>query len=229
MRHRAFAAVVALTMACGASDSATGPAKSSTPRPTNPPASACPGYADPAHCPPFQTGGPYSVSGTLTLRAENGVGPFANARVGGFVFMPNGAGYSMGYAASDSAGHYRFTQVPKGFVVLFAALDQPCAATVMVSGDATRDVEVVTGGAQHPPTPGETPVISGVVYRQTPTGRQVVPGARIELEYFMDLVTATTMTDASGRYRLCQLPTGPGQTIFVTVAGSIAKEMVIDI
>ena len=101
----------ALMVACGASgDVGRGPTDVGSPPGKTPdgPTSGCPGYADQTHCPPFPTGGPYSISGVLTLRTASGAAPLANTGVGAFVVMINGSGYGMAPAITDADGRYRF-------------------------------------------------------------------------------------------------------------------------
>jgi hypothetical protein len=227
MRNFVSAIALLLGVACVKLDNVNQPQVLVTEPPPAPPAS-CPGYADPDHCPPFATGGPYSISGVVSLRTATGVGPSAKARVGGYVFMTTGNAYSMGYATADSTGRYKFSQVPEGFVVLFAGFDQPCAATANVKGDVTRNIELVTPGVQ-PGAATESSVVSGMVYRQTSTGRQLISGARVELELVANLITASVTTDAGGRYRLCAIPPGGRPSIYVLVDGKLAKALSVDV
>ena len=228
MKTLVVIAVLLFATACVKLDNVNQPQTLVTEPPPAPPAS-CPGYADPDHCPPFATGGPYSISGVVSLRTATGVAPSANTRVGGFVITTTGNGYSMGVATADSVGRYKFSQVPEGFVILFAGLDQPCAATATVKGDVTRNIEVVTQGAQHVPQANESSVLSGVVYRQTASGRQFVSAARVELAFFTNLITATTTTDANGGYRLCGIPAGARWSVYVLVNGKTVKELTVDV
>jgi hypothetical protein len=224
MRHFLSAASLLFAMACVSSDGSGEPVVIVTAPPPAPPTS-CPGYADPDHCPPFATGGPHSISGVVVQRTANRVAPLANARVSGYVFMTTGNGYSMGFATSDATGFYKFTQVPDGFVVLFAGFDQPCSATATVRSDVTRNIEVVTPGVQPGPDATAPFVVSGAVYRQTSAGRQFVPGARVAVEYFTALITATATTDANGRYRLCGIPAGGPRSVYVLIDGKVVKEI----
>jgi hypothetical protein len=50
------------------------------------------------------------------------------------------------------------------------------------------------------------PLLTGLVYETTPAGRLPVAGASVEADDSIGLVIATTMTDANGRYQLCNLP-----------------------
>lgn len=89
---------------------------------------------------------------------------------------------------------------------------QPCAATIALSADAALDVEIVSEASlsdgRAPSITIGPPTLSGVVYETTPQGRRPVAGALVEFDWIMDLVTATTRTDAEGRYVLCNLPFG---------------------
>ncbi len=176
-------------------------------------ASSCPGYADPSHCPPFATGGPYAVSGVLTLRTTSGTAPLANAGIGGYVIMTSGNSYGMAPVVTDANGRYHFTQVPNGVVVLTGDAPhvyQPCAAIATVSGaSGDKDFEMVDSAAVGQFTPTGSPTLSGVVYRKTDAGRAPIAGAVIEYEY-SPVIAARTITDALGRYSLCHLPLGRG-------------------
>jgi hypothetical protein len=206
----------ALMVACGASgDVGRGPTDVGSPPGKTPdgPTSGCPGYADQTHCPPFPTGGPYSISGVLTLRTATGTAPLANTGVGAFVVMTNGSGYGMAPAITDADGRYRFSNVPNGQVFLFGGAPhayQPCVAIATVSGaNGEKDIELLDSAVTRPLTAADSPILSGIVYRYTNAGRQPVAGAAIEFEYPAAIV-AQTITDAQGRYSLCGLPMGRG-------------------
>ncbi|PYQ49326.1 MAG: hypothetical protein DMF78_18580 [Acidobacteria bacterium] len=42
----------------------------------------------------------------------------------------------------------------------------------------------------------------------TPQGRRPIAGAKVSAEWVPDLPSATTITDAQGRYLLCAIPKG---------------------
>jgi hypothetical protein len=200
----------ALISACGASsDVGRGPTDVGSPPGQTPggPPSGC------TECPPSATGGPYSISGVLTLRTASGTAPLSGTPVGGFV-ITNDIAYPMG-SVTDSSGRYQFSNVPNGQVVLYVGgpplhAYQPCAAVATVSGaNAVQDIELVDSAVTRPETSADSPTLSGVVYRSTGAGRQPVAGVVIEFDYSI-LIAATTITDAQGRYSLCHLPTGRG-------------------
>jgi hypothetical protein len=211
----------ALIAACGASgDVGRGPTDVGSPPRVSPggetpsgPQPGCPGYVDQSHCPPFATGGPYSVSGVLALRTASGTAPLANTGLGAYVIMSNGNGYGMAPVITDADGRYQFSNVPNGQVFLFGGAPhayQPCVAIATVSGaNGEKDIELVDSAVTRPVTAADSPILSGIVYRSTDAGRQPVAGAAIEFEYSGPIV-AQTITDAQGRYSLCGLPTGRG-------------------
>lgn len=173
----------------------------------------CPGYVNQNRCPPFTTGGPYTLSGVLTVRTTSGSVPAANAGVGGFVIMTNGNGYGMAPVTTDANGRYQFSNMPSGTVVLYPGAPhayQPCAEIATITGaNAVKDVELLDSAVTRPATAADSPTLSGVVYRRTAAGKEPIAGAVIEFEY--PPVTATTaVTDAQGRYSLCKLPLGRG-------------------
>lgn len=193
----------------------------------------------PGGSPPFPTGGPYSISGVVTLRTTSGTAPLASTAVGAFVIMTNGNGYGMPSVFTDADGRYQFSNVPNGLVVLGAGAPhayQPCAAIATVSGaNGVKDLELVDSAATRAETTADSPTLSGVVYRNTAAGRQPAAGAVIEFEY-PPVIAATTVTDAQGRYSLCHLPMGRGGLDVwlngVAVGGSVVNisgDQVLDV
>jgi len=191
----------------------------------------CPGYADPSHCPPFTTGGPYSISGVVTLRTASGTVGVAGTHVGGYVFTNSGNGYRTATVLTDSVGRYQLPNLPDGRVVLWGGASrpdyQPCAAIAVVNGaNATADVVLVDSAVARSMTPADSPMLSGLVYRTTSAGREPVSGAYVDFEYFPDLVTATTVTDAQGRYSLCRLPLGGTHTVWFVADGVMVERQI---
>jgi hypothetical protein len=133
--------------------------------------------------------------------------------VAGYVIMTNGQSYGMAPAPTDADGTIEFSNVPNGVVVLRGdgpGSYQPCAALAWVSAaNGVKDIEVVDSAAVRPETVTGSPRLSGIVYRKTGAGKEPVAGAVIEYEY-PPVVAATTITDAQGRYALCNLPPGRG-------------------
>src|SRR5262249_42081182 len=116
----------------------------------------------------------------------------------------------------DAAGHYRISGLPDSFALLYASKAgylQPCAATVTLGADSSLDIALVSaaslsGASASAPMAAVSPTLSGVVFESTPEGRRPVEGVDIEMDWEPDLLTATTRSDAAGRYLLCSLPTG---------------------
>jgi hypothetical protein len=184
----------------------------------------CPGYVDPAHCPPFPTGGPGVVRGMVVELTAEGRRPLAGIVMWPWVGKADGSGYSHHSVVSDSSGRFLVDELPGGTVQLFAGgevFDQPCVAN-FAAGDATRrdTIELVPRSRPDPSLATGAPVVSGVVYEATSAGRRPVAGARVYLETAMDLVAAVTTTDEYGRYALCRLPTATyPQSLMVTGDG----------
>jgi hypothetical protein len=115
------------------------------------------------------------------------------------------------------------------FAVLFAdkpGFVQPCVASASVAADTSLDVQLVPEAGAAAGMPGlkiASPTVSGVVFESTPQGRKAVAGARITAELTLDLVTATTITDAEGRYMVCAIPQG-SIGITATKSGGIIAE-----
>jgi hypothetical protein len=115
-----------------------------------------------------------------------------------------GAGRSL---TTDQDGRYS-ARVPRSRVFvtsLSSDRQQPCVATVVVDKDATLDVQVVpTGSAADPPT-APSPLITGMVYETTQTGRMPVRRALVALDESIDNYVAWTYTDDEGRFFLCRV------------------------
>ena len=195
------------------------------------PTSPCPGYADPGRCPPFPTGGPNVITSTVLERTRDGTKPLAGARVWAWVQYSNGNGYSAGSVSSDADGNYRFPLLPDAFIVLQTGgdYDQPCAATLQLSAPgASANIEAVAAAAPiYDPDPPPRS-ITGVVYENTPNGRHPMAGVRVFVETLSEIVTATTTTDAEGRYSVCRLPsTGTFVTPFLPGYQVKATEVVL--
>jgi hypothetical protein len=131
----------------------------------------------------------------------------------GFVIKTNGDGYGMAPVVTDANGRYEFSNVPSGVVVLYPSAPhayQPCADVATVGGaNGVKGLELVDSAATRPATPADSPTLSGVVYRKTAAGKEPIAGAVIEYEY-SPVIATRAVTDAQGRYSLCQLPLGRG-------------------
>jgi len=155
------------------------------------------------------------LSGAVSESTLQGARPIEGARIGVWV-QEVGFGHALGGGTTDAEGHYRISGLPDSFILLYASKDgylQPCAATVTLRADSALDIALVSeaslsGASPSAPMAAVSPTLSGGVFETTPEGRQPVEGVEIEVDWLPDLVTATTRSDAAGRYLLCSLPTG---------------------
>ena len=153
-----------------------------------------------------------NLTGTVSLRSAGGVRAFAGVPVWGWVETSN-YGHRIGPVMTDADGRYAFHVAPGSFVrVQVAANYQPCVAGVAITGETTRDVEIINDPEQlgnNLPAQllADTPTLSGTVFETTAQGPRPVPQARVELDMIFGMgdVSATTLTDADGRYVLCGL------------------------
>lgn len=137
-----------------------------------------------------------------------------------FGWVENAAGgRATGRISLSAGGHYELN-IPADTVrvQVFRGIDgyQPCAASVTPSGDVTADVHIFTdpnqlGGHLAPEFQAQGMTLSGVVYEQTTDGRRPVSGVSVSLDSLtgLGLLTADTVTDADGRYILCNVPQLP--------------------
>jgi hypothetical protein len=166
-----------------------------------------------------------TISGVVWQHAADGVKPLGVASVWGWV-QTAGSGWRVGPNKTDLDGRYSF-QVPTGasLRVQLSALYQPCVVTISASSTVSHDVHIVADPAQlgaHLPAEllADVPTLSGVVFENTPDGKQPVPGVRLEVDMIYGLgdVSATTLTDSDGRYVLCGL-TGNSPYIYASKDG----------
>lgn len=115
---------------------------------------------------------------------------------------------------SDSQGRYRISGLSGEnlkVVIEKGGYSQPCRAAVALAGDSVLDLYVVSDArvrqtglpASMPITP---PVLIGFVFERTVSGVKPVVGARVTVDFSGGLgwaPSATTLTDAAGRYLLC--------------------------
>lgn len=209
MKNLSCILLLAAMISC---DAATGPEPLAEldPNPSRPPGSACPGYADPANCPPFPTGGSNILTGTVLERTPSGTTPRANAVVWAWVELPNGNGYSAGSVTADLLGNFRFALLPDARIILQAGVGgytQPCSSTLnLTSAGAQANIEIVSASSPlFDPAPPPA-ALTGVVFEETAEGRRPIAGATVFAETAIGIVAATTTSDAQGRYSLCRLP-----------------------
>jgi hypothetical protein len=210
-RRLATAIVGALTVWCAACGH-----DATAPSPIAPPAAAPP-------LPAMST-----ISGTVWLHAADGVRPFAHSSVSGWVAFGT-RGQGTGRIPTDANGRYVLS-APVGSRVRLGigggGAYQPCAVTVSADGDVIRDIHAVDDtrqlGARLPPQLlADTPTVSGQVFEIDAGGRRPVADVRVESDglFGLGLVTATTLTDAEGRYVLCGFQGDASTVVFASKAG----------
>lgn len=193
-------------------------------------AGGCGGGTTPT-APPAPSPGPPSgsatISGIVLVHASDGVKPFGNQSLFGWVETDSG-GSTTGRIAIDPAGRYSFSVPAGGTRVRIGVVGayQPCAITLTPQGNVTQDVRVVTdplqlGAGLPPELAAIAPTLSGTVYEVTSEGRLPLKDVRVELDGLggLGLVIATTLTDADGRYLLCGVPQLRGLYLFASKSG----------
>src|SRR5688500_8914760 len=188
-------AVALCALACD-SRQATAP---SSPPPVGPPAPA--GPSEP------------TISGRVWLHTPDGVKPFANMSLFGWIDSGT-SGRTLGRLPTDTDGRYRVSAAAGSRVRIQVNGDvyQPCVVTVNVVGDVTRDIHAVNDRLQlgaHLPSAlrADAPVLGGEIFDIDEGSRRPLAGVRLQLDGLLGLglATATTLTDADGRYVLCGL------------------------
>ena len=168
-----------------------------------------------------------SVSGTVWIHDAGSIRPFAGAKVAAWVEMSTRSG-GLPAVVADVNGHYvvRAEIGSRVKVMLAERVHQPCAATVVVSGDVVQDVHAVGDprqlGANLPSQlRSQSPTLFGVVFEDTPEGRQGVSDVRVAWDSSGggDIEFATTLTDSAGQYMLCALDRNPPASILVFKPG----------
>ena len=168
-----------------------------------------------------------NVSGTVWIHDSEGVQPYAGGDVFGWVETAGGAG-PLGRAVTDQEGKYLFKALLGSRVRIFLLQPayQPCAVTVEVTGDVTRDVHAVSDrgqlGVSLPPQfLSQSPTLSGVVFEDTPDGRRGLSDVHVGWDSSGggDFETATTLSDSEGRYVLCGLDRNRTSFVSVSKAG----------
>jgi hypothetical protein len=166
--------------------------------------------------------GDYTLSGRV-FDAYSGAVP--SAKVGAWVELPNGSGYSWWWAHGgapppiNAAGEYSVGSLPYSRVTLFAGNGyaddfgyvQQCATIVDVHGDVSADIELTAVGTLNqlsPPKPQSAtgPTLTGFVYETVNGARQAIAGAKLWAADVNDIPVASTRTDQTGHYFFCNLP-----------------------
>jgi hypothetical protein len=173
-----------------------------------------------------EPGPQWTVSGTVWVHSATGKAPARSGAVFGWIEHSR-KGWTTGRVPIGTDGRFQFT-IPAGTtrVRLQGPRHQPCAVTVEPAADVTADIHTVPeSGPLGASLPDELmprkPILSGVVYETTPTGRRPLPQAWVSLDPIqgLGLVIASTLTDADGRYVLCGVPYLPGLVLMVSRDG----------
>lgn len=134
---------------------------------------------------------------------------------------------------SDGDGRYVAPDVPLrqvSIIVGKAGYVQPCAATGYAQ-NAGVDVELVSMASLNTASP--LPLMTngvrvvGTVFEMTPDGARGVAGAFVDVETEPDLAVATTMTDLTGHFTMCNVFSGSlyvGKAGYAVSAGTAPKD-----
>lgn len=200
-----------LTVACGESE------------PSNPVSSSTPPLAVPPAAPRV------TMSGTVWIHDAGGVRRDANSTIFGWVQQPT-HGYSTGPMPTDANGRFSFA-VPQGAQVRLQNTVregfQPCQVVIRADTDVAADIHVVVDrqqlGARIPAElRARTPTLSGLVFERATDGRLTpLADAYISVDGLNggDWLSATTLTDAEGRYIVCGLTDEPSTYLYASKSG----------
>ncbi len=143
-------------------------------------------------------------------------GMIANADINLWVQTP-GFDFSYWWAngplQSDGLGLFE-AQVPKSEIFLLGVsrdFVQPCAVRSTVTQDIEVRIEMLPVSALNvvnAPRPQLSiePSVTGTIFETTPNGRQAISGAELWAQDALETGLATTRSDLSGRFYLCNLP-----------------------
>jgi hypothetical protein len=158
-----------------------------------------------------------NVAGTKQAIADAGIYIWGVPCVVGRGFCTTWYSSVNGSVLSDADGRYVAPDVPARNVSIIAGKSgyvQPCAAT---GGAQQADVQVELASvasfntATPPPLLTSGVRVRGTVFEMTADGPRGVPGAYISVETLPDLVVASTMTDLTGHFTMCNV----GGTLYV--------------
>lgn len=156
----------------------------------------------------------FNVSGSVLETTPSGSRPLDGVTLFVKVLSGRSVGH-FGSTTTDPQGRYSVSNLPPGTVYIEAtwySYVQPCFASIdLQKGDALLDVEVVSAATLLSLGPSSLRTIkprtvSGLVFETTPSGSRPVAGAKLQVWADDWLYGASTSTDASGRYLLCNVP-----------------------
>jgi hypothetical protein len=194
---------IVLIAACGSSSSSPGsmhPSSPSSPSSPSPPAS-------------------FSVSGRVLEVVSGTHVPAADFPVFVRVLSRNCTApvcTNLQSTRTGSDGHYSFSELPEGRVVVLAntaAHAQVCGATSVLGATTQLDVEITSRTNRQASLTMPPLRVSGQVFRMTPAGRVGVSRDAMGLELSLDASAQTNAqaflevdADANGNYLACGLP-----------------------
>ena len=223
MRDRSLPAIAAAALALGlvANGCDRGPATplASSPAAPTPVATASP-------LPPF------TLSGTVYESTASGLKPLAGAPLDISVEYQSWPPKT----TTDAEGRYSLSGLrPEKLKVVIEkeGYSQPCRVAVDLESDSVVDVYVVSNALLEksgiPPSyPVVQPTLAGRVVERTSSGMTPIAGARVVVDFsalFGWAPSATTVTDVTGRYLLCNI-VDAGQGLAV-VAGKFPPYLLV--
>lgn len=173
--------------------------------------------------PGLATNGTHRVSGLVYETVAGVRRPMPNVPVNVWVDVGSGGGYSLWFKLghpiqTDASGRFELTDLGDSTMVFWAAAPghlQPQPAILKLRTDGTIDIGLVrepdaAAGRVPDLLPGSSDLsrgsLFGVVFETVGGVRRPVAGARVSVEWSMDVVMAETITDNDGRYAITALP-----------------------
>jgi hypothetical protein len=175
----------------------------------------------------------FTLSGVVYESTPEGLRPLADAPLEVSVEYPP----MPTSTTSDSQGRYRISGLTRAnlkVVIQKEGYSQPCRAAVTLTSDSVLDIYVVSDARvvqTGPPAsmPITQPVLIGFVFERTVSGVKPVARARVAVDFSGGFggwePSATTLTDAAGRYLLCGVAkAGFGGEV---IAGKVGYHLVV--
>jgi hypothetical protein len=162
---------------------------------------------------PGPTSGPHTVVGQVFDPYSSGIAADVNLWI-----QQGRMGYSYWWAngrlSSDALGRFTAPNVPTSQITVLAwrpGFVQPCAVIADVRDTGALQVEMLPESAlevANPPRPQSARGLSltGVIFETVNGNRQPVSGALLWAEHLFEVGMATTRSDPTGGFFLCNLP-----------------------
>jgi hypothetical protein len=169
-----------------------------------------------------------TIHGSVWKHTDGGVEPVTSGNVFAWIETPT-LSHTTGRIPIDADGRYAFT-VPQTTTRVHVQRGmgsyQPCAVTVVPTGDVAVDLHVVSDvGLLNANLPAalrsQEPTLSGVVFEVTANGPRRLANVWVTLDSLggMGNLIADTVTDPDGRYVFCAVPHLPGVTVVAGLTG----------